>query len=79
MRTPILMQGYYKDPEQTAAAMHDGWFATGDLVRRDADGYYYFVARKKDIIRHAVDLGAGDVRGRNPARGGAQEIGRAHV
>jgi len=51
VRTPILMQGYYKDPEQTAAAMHDGWFATGDLVKRDADGYYYFVARKKDIIR----------------------------
>jgi len=51
VRTPILMQGYYKDPAQTAAAMHDGWFATGDLVKRDADGYYYFVARKKDIIR----------------------------
>lgn len=51
VKTPILMQGYYKDPEQTAAAMHDGWFATGDLVRRDADGYSYFVARKKDIIR----------------------------
>jgi len=51
VRTPILMQGYYKDPEQTAAAMHDGWFATGDLVKRDADGFYYFVARKKDIIR----------------------------
>ena len=51
VKTPILMQGYYKDPEQTAAAMHDDWFATGDLVRRDADGYFYFVARKKDIIR----------------------------
>jgi len=51
VRTPILMQGYYKDPEQTAASMDDGWFKTGDLVRRDADGYYYFVARKKDIIR----------------------------
>lgn len=50
-KTPILMQGYYKDPEQTAAAMQDGWFKTGDLVRRDADGYFYFVARKKDIIR----------------------------
>ena len=50
-KTPILMQGYYKDPQQTADAMHDGWFKTGDLVRRDADGYYYFVARKKDIIR----------------------------
>jgi len=51
VRTPILMQGYYKDAEQTAASMHDGWFETGDLVRRDADGYFYFVARKKDIIR----------------------------
>ncbi|MDA8107582.1 MAG: AMP-binding protein [Betaproteobacteria bacterium] len=51
VKTPILMQGYYRDPEQTAASLHEGWFATGDLVRRDADGYYYFVARKKDIIR----------------------------
>jgi len=51
VRTPILMQGYYRDPEQTAAAMENGWFKTGDLVRRDADGYYYFIARKKDIIR----------------------------
>jgi len=51
VRTPILMRGYYKDPEQTAASLHDGWFKTGDLVRRDADGYFYFVARKKDIIR----------------------------
>lgn len=51
VKTPILMQGYYRDPGQTAASLHDGWFATGDLVRRDADGYYYFVARRKDIIR----------------------------
>ncbi len=51
VRTPILMQGYYKDPGQSAASIEDGWFKTGDLARRDADGYYYFVARKKDIIR----------------------------
>jgi crotonobetaine/carnitine-CoA ligase len=51
VRTPILMQGYYKDPEQTAASFIDGWFKTGDLVKRDADGYFFFVARKKDIIR----------------------------
>jgi len=51
VRTPILMQGYYRDPDQTAASFLDGWFKTGDLVKRDADGYYYFVARKKDIIR----------------------------
>jgi len=51
VRTPIAMQGYYRDPEQTAAAFRDGWFVTGDLGRRDADGYFWFVARKKDIIR----------------------------
>ena len=51
VRTPIVMQGYFRDPEATAAAFRDGWFLTGDLVRRDADGYFWFVARKKDIIR----------------------------
>jgi len=51
VRTPIVMKGYYRDPEQTAAAFRDGWFMTGDLGYRDADGYFWFVARKKDIIR----------------------------
>ena len=51
VRTPIVMQGYYRQPEQTAAAFRDGWFLTGDLGRRDEDGYFWFVARKKDIIR----------------------------
>jgi crotonobetaine/carnitine-CoA ligase len=51
VRSPIMMQGYYREPEATAAAFHDGWFLTGDLGYRDADDYYYFVARKKDIIR----------------------------
>jgi len=51
VRTPIIMQGYYRDPEQTQAAFRDGWFLTGDLVRRDEEGWFTFVARKKDIIR----------------------------
>ena len=51
VKTPILMKGYLHDPEQTRASVRDGWFSTGDLVRRDEDGYYYFVARKRDIIR----------------------------
>ncbi|HEX2135594.1 MAG TPA: AMP-binding protein, partial [Microvirga sp.] len=51
VRTPIVMQGYYRDPEQTAAAFRGDWFITGDLGRRDQDGYFWFVARKKDIIR----------------------------
>ena len=51
VKTPILMQGYYKDEVQTRAAFRGGWFLTGDLAWHDADGYYWFVARKKDIIR----------------------------
>ncbi|MBI1205983.1 MAG: AMP-binding protein [Azospirillum sp.] len=51
VRTPIAMKGYYRAPDQTAAAFQDGWFVTGDLVRRESDGFFHFVARKKDIIR----------------------------
>ena len=51
VKTPMVMLGYFRDPEQTAAAFRDGWFLTGDLAWRDDDGYYWFVARKKDIIR----------------------------
>lgn len=59
VKTPIVMQGYYRDPEQTRAAFRDGWFLTGDLVRRDEDDYLYFVARKKDIIRRRGENIAG--------------------
>ena len=50
-KTPTMLQGYFRDPEQTKAAFSDGWFLTGDLAWYDQDGYYWFVARKKDIIR----------------------------
>jgi crotonobetaine/carnitine-CoA ligase len=59
VKTPIVMQGYYRDPEQTKNAFRDGWFLTGDLVKRDADGYYFFVSRKKDIIRRRGENIAG--------------------
>jgi crotonobetaine/carnitine-CoA ligase len=59
VRIPTLMQGYYKDPAQTAAALCDGWFITGDLVRRDDDGYFEFVSRKKDVIRRRGENIAG--------------------
>ena len=59
VKTPIVMQGYFRDPEQTAAAFHDGWFKTGDLVKRDTDGYYSFVSRKRDIIRRRGENIAG--------------------
>jgi acyl-CoA synthetase (AMP-forming)/AMP-acid ligase II len=49
-RGPTVMQEYYKDPKATAEAMRGGWFHSGDLVRRDAEGYVYVVDRKKDMI-----------------------------
>jgi crotonobetaine/carnitine-CoA ligase len=51
VKTPIVFKRYLDDPQQTSAAFREGWFLTGDLARRDANGYFYFVARKKDIIR----------------------------
>jgi len=42
--------GYWKDPAATAAAFVDGWLRTGDLVHRDADGFYWFAGRAKQII-----------------------------
>ena len=45
-----VMKGYWGQPEATAAVMADGWFRTGDLGRRDEDGNYYVVDRKKDLI-----------------------------
>lgn len=59
VKHPIVMQGYFRDPGQTRAAFRDGWFMTGDLVTRDADGYYTFVSRKKDIIRRRGENIAG--------------------
>jgi acyl-CoA synthetase (AMP-forming)/AMP-acid ligase II len=44
------LRGYFNRPEETAAAIRDGWFHTGDLARRDADGYLYIVDRKKDMV-----------------------------
>lgn len=46
-----LFKGYLGDPEATAEAWRNGWFHTGDLLRRDAEGRFYFVDRKKDAIR----------------------------
>jgi crotonobetaine/carnitine-CoA ligase len=57
--TPILMQGSFNDEEQTRKSFRDGWFLTGDLVRADAQGRYYFVSRKKDIIRRRGENVAG--------------------
>ena len=45
-----IMRGYYNRPEATAEVMRDGWFRSGDLGKRDKDGFYYIVDRAKDMI-----------------------------
>ncbi|MBF0283271.1 MAG: AMP-binding protein [Magnetococcales bacterium] len=47
---PHLCQGYWRDPELFAAALREGLFATGDLVKVDREGYFYVVGRKKEMF-----------------------------
>jgi len=49
--SPHRMASYFRDPGQTAQALRDGWFLTGDLGFLDEDGWLYFVDRKRDVIR----------------------------
>lgn len=50
IRTPTRMTGYLNRPELTAERMRDGWINTGDIMRRDAQGFYYFVGRADDMF-----------------------------
>ncbi len=62
--SPGMMRGYWPDPMRA-----EGWFHTGDLVRRDADGFYTFVARKKEVLRR---------RGENVAAAEIENVLAAH-
>jgi long-chain acyl-CoA synthetase len=57
IRGENVMKGYWANPAATAEAMRGGWFHTGDLARRDEDGYYFIVDRVKDmIIRNGLNV-----------------------
>ncbi len=57
-----LMKGYYKNQEATADTIRYGWLWTGDVVRMDEEGYFYFVDRAKDMIkRGGENVAAGEV------------------
>jgi acyl-CoA synthetase (AMP-forming)/AMP-acid ligase II len=50
LRMPNLMKGYWNRPKDTAATIRDGWLYTGDIGKMDADGFFYILDRKKDMI-----------------------------
>ena len=50
MKGPLIMQGYWNNPEETAGQLKDGWLYTGDIATCDDEGYLYIVDRKKDMI-----------------------------
>ncbi len=50
MKGPVIMQGYWNNPGETAGQLKDGWLHTGDIATRDEDGYIFIVDRKKDMI-----------------------------
>jgi len=50
MKGPLIMQGYWNNPSETAGQLRDGWLHTGDIAQADEDGYLFIVDRKKDMI-----------------------------
>jgi long-chain acyl-CoA synthetase len=51
IRSPQVMLGYHNMPMETEIALREGWLHTGDIARMDADGYFYILDRKKDLIK----------------------------
>jgi long-chain acyl-CoA synthetase len=51
VRGPNVMRGYYHQPDESAAVLHDGWLGTGDVATIDADGFVRIVDRKKEIFK----------------------------
>lgn len=50
VRGPGMMNGYVNNPEETAKRIQDGWYNTGDILRRDEDGWWYFIGRSDDMF-----------------------------
>jgi fatty-acyl-CoA synthase len=81
-RGPNLFSGYWRRPDATAEALAGGWFHTGDLARRDEEGFLYIVDRKKDMLisggENVYPAEVEDVLYRHPAVAEAAVIGVPH-
>jgi crotonobetaine/carnitine-CoA ligase len=79
LENPATMRGYWGDPTATERAMEGGWLRTGDLVRRDEDGWFTFVSRKKEVIRRrGENVAAAEIEGvlaAHPSVGEAAVVG----
>ena len=79
VRGPLVMLGYWNKPEETEKALRHGWLHTGDMARRDADGFIYIVDRSKDLIItggfNVFPREVEDVLTRHPAVAAAAVIG----
>jgi long-chain acyl-CoA synthetase len=82
VRGPGVMRGYWRLPDETAAAFFGDWFRTGDLGWRDADGYFYLVDRIKDlIISNGINVYPRvieEVLARHPSVGEVAVVGEPH-
>jgi len=64
LKGTALMKEYFKNPEATSETLSGGWLHTGDLGKKDDEGYFHFSGRKKDIIRRGGEnIGAQEVEG----------------
>jgi long-chain acyl-CoA synthetase len=82
VRGPVVMQGYWHQPEETAAVIRDGWLHTGDIGRMDDEGFLTIVERMKDlIIRGGLNIYPRDVEDaltEHPGVSMAGVVGRPH-
>lgn len=53
---PSIFRGYWNEPERYRKCFADGWYLTGDLVKRDRDGYFWYIGRKDDVIKTSGHL-----------------------
>ena len=82
IRGPMVMQGYWDLPEETAKALRDGWLYTGDAAYRDEDGLFYIADRLKDMIisggENIYSVEVENVIGQFPGVAQVAIIGRPH-
>ena len=82
LRSETVMKGYWRNPEATAAAFHEGWLRTGDVARLDADGYLTLVDRLKDMIitggRNVYSIEVENALSAHPAVADVAVVARPH-